>query len=230
MPGSKKLSAVKVARLTQPGRYGDGEGLWLQISANGSKSWTLRYMRDGRARYMGLGPLSVVTLSDARERARQARLLLLDGIDPLDAKAGKLAAARLEAAKAVTFKVCAARYIKAHEASWANPKHRAQWRSTLETYAYPHIGELAVAAVDTGLVLKCLEPIWTSKPETAGRVRGRMKSVLDWATVRGYRQGDNPARWRGHLDKLLPPGKKVKPCRAPCGAALRRPRGLHGGP
>ena len=208
--GEHKLTARAVAALNTPGRYGDGIGLWLQVSETGTKSWLFRYQKDGRARHMGLGALHTVSLAEARDRARQARQLLLDGIDPIEARNAARLAARAEAAKGLTFRDCALRYIKAHEAGWRNPKHRAQWRATLETYAFPYFGDLSSAAVDTGLVLKALEPIWTAKPETASRVRGRIESVLDWAAARGYRQGENPARWRGHLDKLLPARRKVR--------------------
>jgi len=204
-----KLSAAKVARLTKPGRYGDGAGLWLQVAAGGSRSWLFRFMRDGKAREMGLGPLQAVTLAEARERAREARRQLVDGIDPIEARDAARKAALIEAASTVTFREAAERYIAANETGWKNAKHRAQWRSTLDRYAYPVIGALPVAAVDTGLVLKVIEPIWATKPETAGRVRGRIESVLDWCTVRGHRHGDNPARWRGHLAKILPARKKT---------------------
>jgi integrase len=159
---------------------------------------------------MGLGPASLITLAEARDKAREARRALLDGADPLTAKRERRAHARLQAATGVTFKQAAERMMASHGAAWKNPKHRQQWRNTLATYAHPHFGELSVAAVDTGLVLKALEPIWNEKPETAGRVRGRIESVLDWAKARGYREGENPARWRGHLDKLLPNRRKVK--------------------
>jgi integrase len=210
MRGAERLTAVKVAKLRAAGRYGDGRGLWLHIGPSGSKSWVLRYMRDGRAREMGLGPLDLVSLADARQRAREARRVLLDGRDPIDAKHEQRAQRRLDEARSMTFSTCAARYIAGHEAGWRNAKHRGQWQATLTTYAYPVFAELPVAAVDTGMVLKVLEPIWTLKPETAGRVRGRIERVLDWATARGYRHGDNPARWRGHLDKLLPARAKVR--------------------
>jgi len=159
---------------------------------------------------MGLGPCSLVSLAEAREKARQARRALLEGDDPLELKRQKRARQRLEAASGMTFKDCAERMIASHEAAWKNPKHRQQWHSTLATYVYPVFGDLPVAAVDPGLVLKALEPIWTTKPETAGRVRGRIDAVLDWAKARGYREGENPARWRGHLDKLLPNRRKVR--------------------
>src|SRR5215204_5256920 len=209
MRNAKPLTAVAVAKLTKPGRYAVGDGAYLQIAAGGTKSWIFRYKRDGAARHMGLGPAALLTLAEAREKARQARRALLEGVDPLEAKAARLARTRLEAAKGMSFRDCAERMIASHEAAWKNPKHRAQWKSTLATYAYPHFGELYVGTVEIGLVLKALEPIWTEKPETASRLRGRIEAVLDWAKARGYREGENPARWRGHLDKLLPNRRKV---------------------
>jgi integrase len=133
-----------------------------------------------------------------------------DGIDPIEARKATQQARALDAAKSVTFDDCAAAYIEAHEASWRNAKHAAQWRKTLKDYAGPVIGRLAVQSIDTGLVIKVIEPLWRTVPETASRLRGRIESVLDWATVRGYRSGDNPARWRGHLDALLPAPTKVR--------------------
>jgi integrase len=212
-----KLTAAGVNAIKRPGRYGDGLGLWLQVTRartksdpdSVTKSWLFRFMQDGRARQMGLGPLHTVSLADARQRALEARKMLLDGVDPIEARKAGRVRARLEAATGLTFRAAAESYIKSHEAGWRNPKHRDQWRNTLASYAYPHFGDLPVAAIDTGLVLKALEPIWTAKPETASRVRGRIESVLDWAAARGYRNGENPARWRGHLDKLLPARAKV---------------------
>jgi integrase len=206
-----KLSALKVRNLSRKGRYGDGGGLWLQVSESGSKSWLFRYMREGRARQMGLGPLHTVSLALARQKAEAARKLVLDGIDPINAKSSRVADERLRAARVMTFKQCAAAYIAAHEASWRNAKHRQQWSNTLRTYAYPMIGDLPVAAIETNIVLKILEPVWQAKPETASRVRMRIEAVLSWATVRGYRSGDNPARWRGHIDQLLPSRRKIRP-------------------
>jgi integrase len=159
---------------------------------------------------MGMGPLHTINLAEARKRAGEHRLQRHDGIDPIDARRTERLKAQLEAAKAITFKECAESYIKAHRAGWRNGKHAGQWEATLTTYAEPVVGELSVQAIDTALVLKVLEPIWTEKPETAGRVRGRIEAVLDWAKVRGFRVGENPARWRGHLDKLLPARGKVR--------------------
>ena len=210
MRASEKLTAVQVQKMTEPGRYADGNGLYLQIAPGGSKQWLLRYMRDDVARQMGLGSVSVFSLKEARERARKFRQQLADGIDPIDARKGQRLADKAQAAKRVTFRDAAAQYIESQRAGWKNEKHGAQWTATLETYAYPTIGDLPVSEIDTAHVVKILEPIWATKSETASRVRGRIESVLAWATVREYRRGDNPARWRGHLDKLLPAKGKVR--------------------
>jgi integrase len=167
-------------------------------------------MLNGRRHDMGLGPLNAVSLADARTKADTYRRSKVDGDDPLGARAAKNLAIKLEAAKAITFKECAKAYIEAHAAGWKNKKHSEQWASTLTAYAYPTIGNLSVQAIDTGLVMKVLEPIWQTKTETASRVRGRIESILDWAAVRDHRRGDNPARWRGHLDKLLPKRTNVQ--------------------
>jgi integrase len=205
-----KLTALKVEKTHQPGMYGDGGGLYLRVSNDATKNWVFRFMLNGRPRWMGMGPLHTVSLSEARRRAGEHRLRRHDGIDPIEARRAERLKSRLDAAKAVTFKECATSYIKVHRAGWSNGKHAAQWEATLATYADPIIGKLSVQAIDTALVLKVLEPIWVAKPETAGRVRGRIEAVLDWATAREYRQGENPARWRGHLDKLLPARAKVR--------------------
>lgn len=200
--------------------YADGGGLYLQITKArskdqtpevvGSKSWIFRYQLDHKAREMGLGPFHSVTLAEARDKAAEARKLKVDGKDPIELRRARKAAERVEAAKAVTFKAAAGRYITSHKAGWKSLKHGDQWTATLEAYAYPIFGELPVGDVDTGLVTKALEAIWTSKPETASRVRGRIEAVLDWARVHGYCSGENPARWRGHLDKLLPARSRVR--------------------
>lgn len=151
-----------------------------------------------------------MSLAEARDRATDARRLLASGADPIEERRAARTAAAVEAVKMITFKHAATRYIAAHRAGWRNPKHAAQWPATLETYVFPIFGAMPVDAVDTGVVLQAIEPIWSSKPETASRVRGRIESVLDWAKARGYRAGDNPARWRGHLDNLLPQRSKVR--------------------
>jgi integrase len=207
------LTMKRVEKLVQPGRYHDEHGLYLQVISKTNKSWILRYTRGGRERWLGLGPAHAFTLHEARERARQARKLIADGIDPIDAKRSEKVARKLAVAKAVTFKEAARRFIEAHEPSWRNQKHRNQWWATLKAYVFPVFGELPVSAIDVGLVMKVLQPIWTSKPETATRVRGRIESILDWAGAHGFRSGDNPARWRGFLDKLLPARSKVRAVR-----------------
>lgn len=207
-----KLTAVGVKNLKKPGWYGDGRGLWLQVRESGSKSWALRYTLQGRARIMGLGPWPEVTLEQARQKAFDARRLLKnpdDPQDPIEHRRARLRAAHL-ANGAHTFEAVAKSYIKAHRDSWRNEKHAGQWESTLETYAHPIIGPLPVQQVDTDSVLRVLEPIWKTKTETATRVRQRIENVLDYAAARKLRSGENPARWRGHLDKLLPQPTRLK--------------------
>jgi integrase len=205
-----RLTALKVARASKPGMHPDGGGLYLQVTGAGAKSWVYRFSLRGKSREMGLGSLSAISLVDARAKAAECRRLRQEGVDPIDARKTSRAQFAFDAAKALTFKDAASAYIASHRTGWRNEKHSAQWESTLKTYAEPIIGSVSVQAIDTALVLKVLEPIWSTKPETAGRVRGRMESVLDWATTRGYRKGENPARWRGHLDNLLPARSKVR--------------------
>jgi len=182
----EKLTALRVERVTRAGMYGDGGGLYLRVTADGAKNWVFRFMLNGRPRWMGMGPLHTISLAEARKRAGEHRLRRHDGIDPIEARRAKRLQAQLEAAKAITFKQCAESYIKAHRAGWKNAKHAAQWGATLATYAEPIIGNLSVQAIDTALVLKVLEPIWTAKPETAGQ-RGdmfekRRRLMQQWAT------------------------------------------------
>jgi integrase len=209
---AKGLTAAKVAK-AGPGRYGDGAGLYLVVRGPTQRFWVFRYVRNGRMREMGLGGAAGrtgVSLVEAREKAHDLYKIHRAGRDPLAEKAAAKAFQLVAAGKAVTFKAEAERYIAAQEAGWRNAKHAAQWSSTLETYAYPVIGPLPVSAIDVGLVLKCLEPIWSSKPETASRVRGRIEAVLDASRARGNREGENPAMWKGNLDHLLPARGKVK--------------------
>ena len=206
-----KLTALKVSRDMPAGMHADGAGLYLQVTGAGAKSWIFRYSLRGKAREMGLGSLSAVSVADARVKASECRTLRQEGIDPIEARNARHAQAALDAAKSITFKEAAERYIAAHRAGWTNAKHCWQWEQTLETYAYPTLGALSVQAIDTALAVKVLEPIWTAKPETANRLRGRIETILDWAKVRGFRQGDNPARWRGHLEFDFPARAKVKP-------------------
>ena len=194
-----------------PGRYGDGGGLYFHVRDTGSRAWVFRY-RDritAKLRDKGLGAYPDVSLAEAREEAAKLRATLRAGVDPIEAKREALRAAKAEHGKAKTFKYCRDAYVKAHKAGWRNAKHAQQWTNTLDTHAAMLMG-MPVDAIDTAALLQVLEPIWTDKTETASRVRQRIEAVLDWAAVRGYRKGENPARWRGHLDKLLPAPTKVK--------------------
>jgi hypothetical protein len=197
----------------QPGYYSDGGGLYLKVSGAAGRSWVFRYRVDGRLREMGLGSAHTISLSDARQAATECRKLRVRGFDPIDARRKERSLSKLETASGMTFRECAERYIAAHKAGWRNAKHAEQWRNTLATYAFPIFGNLPVRAVDLGLVMKAIEPIWATKTETASRLRGRIENILDWASTRGYRQGDNPARWRGHLENLLPKRTKVQSVR-----------------
>ena len=214
-----KLTALAVRRAKTPGYYNDGGGLYLKIAGPNARSWVFRYrVSVVQLREMGLGSTATISLPEARERARACRQQRLDGIDPIEARRATRAATAVTAAKVMTFRQCAEAYIAAHEAGWSNAKHAGQWPKTLTAYVYPVFGSLPVQSVDVALVMKALEPIWATKPETASRVRGRIESVIDWATTRGYRTGENPARWRGHLENLLP--KKSKVARVEHHAAL----------
>ncbi len=210
---SGKLTALKVKSLTRPGRFGDGGGLWLQVRDSDRRAWLFRYTAATGQRQMGLGPFPDVSLAEAREAARLARAAVRRGVDPIDerhAAREKAKAAARDSSRALTFRAVADRYLAVHEDSWRNEKHRWQWRQTLEV-ACEEIGKIPVAAIATGDVMRVLEPIWREKTETAARLRGRIESVLDFAGARGWRDGENPARWRGHLAKLLPaPGKVAK--------------------
>lgn len=205
----EKLSALGVAKASKPGYYGDGAGLWLQVSKSATKSWIFRYTFGGKQREMGLGATHTVSLAEARSKAKACRSILLSGQDPLDVRKASQLATELERARMVTFDHCATAYILAHRGGWRNAKHARQWENTLATYASPVIGALPVAAIDTSMVMKVLSPIWHTKTETATRLRGRIESILDWATVNTYRQGENPARWRGHLENLLAKPSKI---------------------
>jgi integrase len=199
-----KLTALAVRRARQPGLYGDGGGLFLQVSQGGAKSWIFRFKVAGRLRVMGLGPLHTVGLAEAREAARLCRQMRLAGIDPIDKRRAERVQGKLAAARSLTFAECARSYIAAHQAGWRSPRQAPQWSASLAAYVDPVFGEAPIQAIDTTLVLRALEPVWTAKPETARRLRGRIEAVLDWAAARGYRQGENPSRWRGHLENLLP--------------------------
>jgi integrase len=214
---AKGLTAALVEKGAKPGRHGDGAGLYLLVRSRQAKFWLFRYTRSGKMREMGLGPAkgrTAVSLSAARAKARQLHEAVREGRDPIaerdaEAKKAKADAANAEAA-AMTFGDVADMYIAAHEVSWRNPKHRQQWRNTLDQYALPVLGEMPVTYVDTSDVMRILEPLWRQKTETASRLRGRVEAVLDYAKARRWRQGENPARWRGHLDQLLPKRSKVQ--------------------
>ncbi|MBD8825777.1 tyrosine-type recombinase/integrase [Pseudomonas sp. CFBP 13602] len=209
-----KLNPKQIENLTTSGTYEDGEGLRMVVKPTGKKYWVLRYQLAGKRREMGLGSFPTITLKKAREAAAGHRKMLSQEIDPLVSRDAERKASRLaeeaRQARAISFRTVAEDYIAAHKAGWKNAKHSQQWLNTLTTYAFPVIGDTPTEKVTTEEILRILTPIWQTKPETASRVRNRMEMVLDAAKARCLRDGENPARWRGHLDKLLPPRSKVK--------------------
>lgn len=226
-----RLTARKAATVTKPGRHADGGGLYLSVAKDGGRKWVFLFRRDGRLQEMGLGSARDVPLAAAREAARQAREQLAASVNPIEARK----ASRTKGLPP-TFDECRDRFLAANKSGWKNEKHTSQWTNTLEAYATPFIGSLPVSKVETGHVTQILDPIWTVKTETASRVRGRIETVLDWAKSRGYRDGENPARWRGHLDKIYPRRSKVRRVRhhaalpysemQPFLAALRQREGI----
>lgn len=200
---TKEWQAIK-----KPGYHADGGGLYLSIVGN-SRTWQFRYKKGGKGHWMGLGPDSLVSLAAARDAAIDARRLLRAGIDPIEHKRGLAKEKAAESTPAKTFEAVATEYVAAHKAEWRNEKHAGQWTATLETYIYSVCGQTPVNRITVDDVLECLTPIWETKPETASRVRGRMENVLDYAKTRGWRSGENPARWKGHLDHLLPATAKI---------------------
>ena len=200
----KYLTSAKIAALQRPGRYAVGDGAYFQISKWHTRSWIFRYERLGRAHNMGLGPYPLISVAGARAKARNAKRMLLDGIDPLHAKRKTRTDALLQMTRAKTFKECAEQYIATHDSDWSSEKSRAAWVSTFKNYVYPKIGTLPVADIDIAVVIDILKPLWSRAPATASRVRGRIETVLGWAGVRGYRSAENPARWTGHLEHILP--------------------------
>ncbi|WP_313320456.1 integrase arm-type DNA-binding domain-containing protein [Stenotrophomonas sp.] len=196
-----RLSARAVQTLTKQGYHPDGGGLYLLIGHSGGKSWVLRYQKAGRRREMGLGSSSLVSLAEARQAAVAQRRLLIAGEDPISTR-------RASRDAGATFGDAADAYIESHKAGWKNDAQAAQWTQSLKDYGPAR--SVPVAEVDTAMVMACLRPIWEKKTVTAGRVRGRIERVLDWARVQGMREGENPARWRGHLDHLLPKPSKVR--------------------
>jgi integrase len=201
-----RLTKLQVAH-AKPGRHCDGGGLWLQVGQTGGRSWLLRYQRHGKAHWMGLGSADLVGLAEARERARLERVRLLDGADPLQARRERHAEQRRAEASAITFREAAKAVIEAREADW-NAEHARQWRASIAEVDAA-IGSIPVGAIDTALVLKAVEPIWRRAQTTGDRTRQRIEVVLDWATARGARTGDNPARWKNHLEHLLKDDHKV---------------------
>ena len=212
---AKELGALDVSRLKEVGFHAVGgvSGLGLQIVASGARSWVLRTVVGGKRRKMGLGGFPDVTLAVAREKARQAKLRIDDGEDPIDQRRDKRRALKVSRAQDVTFKTCAENYIIAHTPEWTNKKHAAQWTSTLERYAYPVIGDLWVRDVTIAHVLQILNPIWLTKTTTASNLRSRIEAVLSSAKTLGYRSGENPAAWKDNLDNQLASPKKVKKVR-----------------
>jgi integrase len=192
-----RLTDKSIKSLDEPRLYADGGNLYFRVAPGDARGWVFRFAMHGRSRDCGLGPYPTVTLKAARAAADECRQLVARGIDPIEHRKEQRAAEAIEAAKAMTFDQCAAAYIKAREAGWRNAKHRQQWTNTLRSYVSPVFGRLPVHAVDTGLVMKVIQPLWDAKKvDTASRVRGRIEMILDWATALGYRAGENPARWR----------------------------------
>lgn len=205
-------SARSVQTVTLVGYHRAGPGLYLQVSVTGTKSWIFRFKSPltQKQREMGLGSLSILSLAEAREKALECKRLVQEGQDPIEERKRRLVAQRIEQAKELTFEALAGQCIRAKSPEWKNAKHAKQWQATLATYAYPIIGSVPVNDVNTDLVLKVLEPIWTTKPETASRLRQRVETILDFGKARGLIAGDNPARLKGHLDALLPKVSKIK--------------------
>lgn len=208
---ARRLGRLKAAEITRlgPGRYHDGGGLYLFVGAGSARSWIFRFRRDGKLHDCGLGPVHAVGLAAARQKAFECRAALYAGNNPVEARKTQRLDRIMAAAKAVTFEAAAEQYIQAQAAGWRSSSHERNCRQVIADYALPVLGKVPVMAIDTTLVLKVLEPVWQAKTETASRLRGRIEAVLDWAAARGYRQGENPARWKGHIQNLLPARSKV---------------------
>ena len=208
---SLRLTDAAVKRSKKPGLVADGNGLYLQTSNTGSKSWLFRYRFAGKDRAHGLGAIDTVPLQAARDEAVRCKRLLREAIDPIEERRRRIGALVASKVASQTFQQVAEKFIDTNEASWTNGKHAAQWRTTLATYCFPKIGAVPVGGIATAHVLECIEPIWKAKPETASRLRGRIEQVLDFAKVRELRNGENPARWKSHLDQVLPAREKIAP-------------------
>jgi integrase len=207
-----KLTALKVARTVKPGLYSDGLGLYLQVRNERAKSWVFRFQRDGKTRYLGLGSAFAITLARARELAAEPRRIHAEGGDPLEQKRQQETNAKLATAKAVTFESFSEDYISSRQDA-LSARHAQQWRVSLATHIYPALGDLPIGAIDDQLVIATLERIWKTAPQTASRVRGRIEAILSAAKVRRLRAGDNPARWRGHLDQVFISPRKLRAVR-----------------
>lgn len=205
-----RLSELQIKTFKERGYYADGGGLYFRISEYETRGWVFRYSRQGKAREMGLGTYPDVTLKEARNAALECRKALLIHQDPIEKRKALVSTMLAERQAGLTFEQCANEFIKAKEHEWKNTKSAGQWRATLETYAFPVIGKMLVRDVEQTHILKILEPIWTNKTETASRLRGRIESIIDYARARKYRTTDNPAAWKGHLDKILAAPSKVK--------------------
>ena len=208
-----RLSDVAVRAKKRPGYCADGGNLYLRVAPGGAKGWIFRCTIAGRTRDAGLGSYPTVSLVKAREQAESYRRLVAAGVDPIQARDEHRQAARIKAATARTFEHCAGSFIASHELGWRSETTGTLWRSTLATHVFPIMGALPVEQIDTALVLRVLQPIWGEKPATASRVRAIIERILNWAKARGYRSGENPALWRGHLDHLLPAPFKVRSVR-----------------
>ncbi|MDX2471113.1 MAG: integrase arm-type DNA-binding domain-containing protein [SAR324 cluster bacterium] len=204
-----RLKDVNIRRQLTPKSYPDGNGLYLQVRTSGSKDWFFRYEVNGKDKKKGLGPYPTISLENARALAHECRLLRVEGQDPVDfAKQQKLTK-QIKAAQIKTFEECATEYINTRKVEWSNKKHTYQWTQSLTAYAFPYFGEISVQEITVAIIMEALTPIWETKTETATRVRRRVEAVLDYATALHYREGENPARWKGHLDKILPKPSKV---------------------
>jgi integrase len=205
-----RLTSIGINKLSGRGYYADGGGLYFRISEFDTRSWAFRYTKLGKAREMGLGSYPDVTLKEARESATRARQSLRESRDPINERKAARSAMLAERTSSLTFTECAKAFMEAKEHEWKNAKHGSQWRNTLNNYAYPIIGKLLTRDIEQSHILKILKPIWVDRNETASRLRGRIESVIDYAIAHGYRKEANPARWKGHLDKILAAPKKVQ--------------------